>query len=627
MADRSGDYSGSRWRGKVVNVMDPFRQGRVQVRVFGLHDNESMIPNADLPWAQPKVPLTHGASLKGISASPVGVVPGSIVDGYFADSERSILIADGTLPSAGSTQYGRVVDGSYAINPATNDIALAAREQDLNAALGGKNLTALAAAGLKFASLSAGIGVLPNIPTSLVSTMMKLDPSNMSGSLGGAMMAISKLQAIDAFSSPSGLLDIGSSSLTRGLSSLMGSIGIDKTLGLINSINPASLSPQVLQATNLALGNISSAFQSGMPNPLGSLSAPSFDPTSFASLAGGPFGSASQTLMGQLSGISTISQLGSLGGIDALAGIPGGIGVGQSLLSDIASTSFISSFAGGITSAAGLASGLSSVMSGVQLGGLNMLFGSSLTDIGQLSSIAANIVPSLSSVVSSVQNLTSISSALSAFSPDSPLPTIPNVNDMLQNGMIAKLKTDVTKLMPGIAPPVPEASTTTDSVAATTPAPTPPSPPAPTVGAAQASSFVGEQPPSVNPPQQSTFVGEEPPQADPAPENASIMKQEAAQESGQTTPAQETAAATTAQTEQASAPPPQEQTNPSTDTNIIMQVQKLQEENEGANVIVNKDGTITVYPDPQVLKLGGTIDRYDSNGNLLSSEKSIFKYR
>ena len=256
-----------------------------------------------------------------------------------------------------------------------------------------------------------------------------------------------------------------------------------------------------------------------------------------------------------------------------------------------------------------------------------MLFGSSLTDIGQLSSIAANIVPSLSSVVSSVQNLTSISSALSAFSPDSPLPTIPNVNDMLQNGMIAKLKTDVTKLMPGIAPPVPEASTTTDSVAATTPAQTPPSPPAPTVGSAQASSFVGEQPPSVNPPQQSTFVGEEPPQADPAPENASIMKQEAAQESGQTTPAQETAAATTAQTEQASAPPPQEQTNPSTDTNIIMQVQKLQEENEGANVIVNKDGTITVYPDPQVLKLGGTIDRYDSNGNLLSSEKSIFKYR
>ena len=104
LMDRRGDNSGLRWRGKVVNVMDPKKQGRFQVRVFGKQDDEALIPNRDLFWAIPKVPLTHGASLKGVGASPVGVVPGSIVEGYYADTDGTILICDGTLLSAGTTK-------------------------------------------------------------------------------------------------------------------------------------------------------------------------------------------------------------------------------------------------------------------------------------------------------------------------------------------------------------------------------------------------------------------------------------------------------------------------------------------------------------------------------------------
>jgi len=481
MVDRSGDYSGSRWRGRVVNVMDPKKQGRVQVRLFGFQDNAALIPDKDLFWAIPKVPLTHGASFKGVGSSPVGVVPGSIVEGYFADSDKTILIADGTLPSAGTTKPGRIVDGSYDIDSATNDIARASRDQDLNAALGGKNLTALAAKGLKFASLSAGVGVLSSIPRNLISTMMQLDPYNMSGSLSGSIMAMSKIKAIDLFSSPAGLIDIGSGSITRALSSMMGSIGVNQTLTLVNSLNPATMSPDTLDATNIALGNISSAFQSGMPNPLDRLSAPAYNPSVISS--SGPYVNSSQALKSKLSGISTISALGTLGGIDSLASIPGGITAGQALLSDIAVGSFISS--GSITSGAGLAAGLGSIMNAVQLGGLNMLFGASLSSINQLAGIATGIVPQLSSLVNSVNTLTSIASAVSAFKDTI---SIPSITDELLTSMLGKLKSDALKMIPGDPPPLPEPSTTTDSTAATTPAVST-KPAAPTVGSADPAAF------------------------------------------------------------------------------------------------------------------------------------------
>lgn len=550
MADRSGDYSGSRWRGKVVNVMDPFKQGRVQVRVFGLHDNEAMIPDADLPWAQPKVPLTHGASLRGISSSPVGVVPGSIVDGYFADSERSILIADGTLPSAGSTKTGQIIDGSYAINPGTNDLALAAREQDLNAALGGKNLTALAAKGLRFASLSAGVGVLSSIPSNLTSTLLTLDPSNMSGALSGALTGISKIQAIDAFSSVAGLADIGTSGITRVLSTAMSQFGVGSVLSAINAIDPASLSAGALTATDAALANITSTFQSGVPNPLKSLSAPAFDPAALSFPQDSPHFASSQALVSQLSSISSITGFGSLGGIDAMAAVPGGIGLAQSLLSDVAATSAILSLSAGLLSGGGLGGILNSLMNSVQLGGINALFGSSITSLDQLVALGPSIVPSLSSLTSVISSVSNINSLISDFGG---LLQAPNIIQTVLSTMLSLLKLNAGSLASQQkSPPLPVPSTTTDSDAATTPAPSPPSPPTPQVGSASqeqlnavlnqnevtmqqeavnAQLAAPEAPPPVT---ESEALGIPPPPAnDPAAENENIMKQIGAQEETQ----------------------------------------------------------------------------------------------
>lgn len=195
--DRSGDYSGSRWRGRVVNVMDPYKQGRLQVRVFGLHDNETLIPNAELPWALTRTPINSGAAVRGVSGSPVGVIPGTIVDGYFADSDRRVLVATGTLSSAGRTRPGEIVDSSYAIDPAYNDVANSARGQDLNAALGLRNFPALSQIGAIFPAVSGGIGPMASHGGNILSLLTQADPYNMSGSMADSVSGFYESYALN----------------------------------------------------------------------------------------------------------------------------------------------------------------------------------------------------------------------------------------------------------------------------------------------------------------------------------------------------------------------------------------------------------------------------------------------
>lgn len=241
--DRTGDH-GERWRGKVINVMDPKKQGRVQVRVVGLHDNETLIPDKDLPWALPRVPINAGASYRGVSGSPVGVIPGSIVDGYYADRQRTILIVTGTLQAAGRTKSGETIDGSYALDSAYNDVTNSARGTDLNAALGLKNLPAISQIGAVFPTVSAGVGFLPNHTGNILSILSSVDPKNMSGIISGSVTNFLKAQAITQLGSLGG--------------SLGGISGIAQRLSAVQS-GVASLTSLPTQLQSIAgLGNVSS---------------------------------------------------------------------------------------------------------------------------------------------------------------------------------------------------------------------------------------------------------------------------------------------------------------------------------------------------------------------------------
>ena len=71
------------WVGKIVNRADPLALGRCQVRIFGYHtDNESMLPDEDLPWALAIYPIN---SANTFSKPRMG----DWVFGFFFDGESA----------------------------------------------------------------------------------------------------------------------------------------------------------------------------------------------------------------------------------------------------------------------------------------------------------------------------------------------------------------------------------------------------------------------------------------------------------------------------------------------------------------------------------------------------------
>lgn len=75
------------FQGVVEDIFDPEGLGRVRVRIFGIHTEDTGLLSTDkLPWASPLMPVTS-ASLNGIGTSPTGVTNGSWVIGFFRDGE------------------------------------------------------------------------------------------------------------------------------------------------------------------------------------------------------------------------------------------------------------------------------------------------------------------------------------------------------------------------------------------------------------------------------------------------------------------------------------------------------------------------------------------------------------
>ena len=85
--------------GVVEDRQDPYMIGRVRVRCFGHHTgNKTTLPTEDLPWAQVMLPVTS-AGISGIGQTPLGLVEGSHVFGFFRDGEaRQEPVVMGSLP-------------------------------------------------------------------------------------------------------------------------------------------------------------------------------------------------------------------------------------------------------------------------------------------------------------------------------------------------------------------------------------------------------------------------------------------------------------------------------------------------------------------------------------------------
>lgn len=104
------------WFGVVEDRDDPQKLGRVKVRVHNFHGDKVKTPTADLQWAFIIMQPTS-ASYKKTGLSPTGLMVGSTVVGFFADSgEGQIPMILGSLP------------GIEDRDPAKHDVSLLARE-------------------------------------------------------------------------------------------------------------------------------------------------------------------------------------------------------------------------------------------------------------------------------------------------------------------------------------------------------------------------------------------------------------------------------------------------------------------------------------------------------------------
>jgi len=131
MTERSLGQPSGWWIGIVTNVMDPHRSGRVQVRIFGRHDDKANIPDEDLPWAQVMQPATS-AALGRIGTAPVGLMVGSRVMGMWADRDYQYPIIQGTVGKAGDAKSDSTTGGTPEIDTTVGSIPAASQQSVSN---------------------------------------------------------------------------------------------------------------------------------------------------------------------------------------------------------------------------------------------------------------------------------------------------------------------------------------------------------------------------------------------------------------------------------------------------------------------------------------------------------------
>ena len=90
--------------GVVEDRADPKKVGRVKVRCLGYHTKDKVkLPTTDLPWAHVMNPVTS-ATVSGVGQTPLGVVEGTWVVGFFTDGDDAQMpMIMGTLPGVITT--------------------------------------------------------------------------------------------------------------------------------------------------------------------------------------------------------------------------------------------------------------------------------------------------------------------------------------------------------------------------------------------------------------------------------------------------------------------------------------------------------------------------------------------
>jgi hypothetical protein len=254
MTERNFGESVSTWIGIVTNVMDPHQSGRVQIRVFGRHDDVANIPDEDLPWAQVIQPVTSAARGR-IGTAPVGVVVGSRVIGIWLDRDQQYPLVLGTVGRAGAPIPGQTDGGSPAVNTAFGSIpsatvnsasnpysSLAPERITISSVDAGETnidevtntegavVTTAVEEGMQFAQLPTTAAADPN-SEDILGILNTVDPSSTLAALQCFPGAATRISiSIDLGAIAAGFINMVADALTRTLLDLMEQLGVNSVL-------------------------------------------------------------------------------------------------------------------------------------------------------------------------------------------------------------------------------------------------------------------------------------------------------------------------------------------------------------------------------------------------------------
>jgi hypothetical protein len=286
MTERDLGNSFSWWFGEVVNVKDPDQSGRVQVRVYGRHDDKTNIPDDSLPWAMPQQPVTS-AALGKVGQSPLGLLKGSKITGYWADRDQQYPIIMGSFGKAGDPKEGgEETDGIPEIDINTGSIPTGATNQSdptpknpysllndkritINDINSGKSLVDKVARSTGIVNNKEVDKKLkePSIPTTasaaklsgahILDVIKQVDPNSKSASLPNMVGKYNEVRNIMSMTSPGGITNMLGGSMTNLISNIGAQFGLKNAIAIFNTAmkfdGANALDPAVKEAIRIGM--------------------------------------------------------------------------------------------------------------------------------------------------------------------------------------------------------------------------------------------------------------------------------------------------------------------------------------------------------------------------------------
>ena len=382
---------------------DKTESGRVQIRIYGKHDDEQNIPDSVLPWAIPMLPVTAGAGRNGVSGTPVGLLKDSQVVGFYADEDENIPIIMGVLIRSGKDSDQSQDAQGENVTPENNDAPKGSRTADTqgsdkNDVLPTNNsLVSDVASKDQLHSTIPTMGNIPYDGSSVLDVMFKADPNNRSGFIPGALNGMKSMTS--TLSVATHLLS-NFSAIAKGQFSINSLLSLSANAIKLKNYDPtgsvANIANLVAKTASITASVTQIARLKGITDPskLQSIVSSAVSGVVVASLAESAFSG----------GNPMESILGGLGGANGLSGMLG------------RSTTMLGAISGNFGAAAAIAGTLKgsgrNIISGLISAPIPLPFG--VKNLGSLSNLG-NIAQAISAIPGAISAASLLNSPLSAF--------------------------------------------------------------------------------------------------------------------------------------------------------------------------------------------------------------------